>query len=334
METMCSCTALTGLPTAWSRRPAANGGAHTSCQPRQTGKLTYSSVPQELLTHFWRTCNIISSQQRPTYRPSSGSTFGKLMMPFNARQKVWSALAPAHNSIDCRIMRLMLAAFDRCVRFALTICRTVTDFRKWLDKRGRGGPIKGDPGPILEDRRVLLDRYEQHVKHCKACTQVRTCCPLESNTGRHSLQCILNRGSCLCHCCTTVSQSGSMIVFLVHRNGITRDAVWLRANGQQAVHVTNSAVLCMQAPAADPGVLTGRRVLQALSVFKALRIGAAVLAAACLLTASGLAGGGAKLASVPVLALSLTAAGCAFAWQKLCRQIEKFYFTDYKHSET
>ena len=58
----------------------------------------------------------------------------------------------------------------------MNCCRTVTDFRKWLDKRGQGGPIKGDPGPILEDRRVLLDRYEQHVKHCKACTQVSPCC--------------------------------------------------------------------------------------------------------------------------------------------------------------
>ena len=81
-------------------------------------------------------------------------------------------------------------------------------------------------------------------------------------------------------------------------------------------------------------LLTGRRVLQALSIFKALRFGAAVLAAACLLSVSGLAGGGAKLASVPVLALSLTAAGCALAWQKLCRQIEKFYFIAYQHSET
>ena len=102
----------------------------------------------------------------------------------------------------------------------------------------------------------------------------------------------------------------------------------------QAVHVTGSAWLCVEASAAALRGTTGVRVLQALSVFKALRIGAAVLAAACLLSASGLAGGGARLGSVPVLALSLMAAGCAFAWQKLCRQIEKFYFTDYKHSET
>ena len=98
--------------------------------------------------------------------------------------------------------------------------------------------------------------------------------------------------------------------------------------------MTGSALLCVKASAAPLRGMTGRRVLQALSVFKALRVGAAILAAACLLSASGLAGGGAKLASVPILALSLAAAGCAFAWRKLCRQIEKFYFTDYKHSET
>ena len=100
----------------------------------------------------------------------------------------------------------------------------------------------------------------------------------------------------------------------------------------QTERVTSVVLLCVDASAAV--LTTGRRVLQALSVFKALRVGAAVLAAACLLSASGLVGGGAKLASVPVLALSLTAAGCAFAWQKLCRQIGNFYFTDYKHSET
>ena len=50
--------------------------------------------------------------------------------------------------------------------------RTVTELRKWLDTRGQGGPTPGHPGPILEDRRVLLDRYEQHVKHCKACQKV------------------------------------------------------------------------------------------------------------------------------------------------------------------
>ena len=74
--------------------------------------------------------------------------------------------------------------------------------------------------------------------------------------------------------------------------------------------------------------------LQALNVFTALRVAAAVVAAACALSVSALVGGGAKVASVPVLALSLVAAGCALAWQKLCKQIEKFYFTDYRHSET
>ncbi|CAL5224847.1 g7603 [Coccomyxa viridis] len=121
--------------------------------------------------------------------------------------------------------------------------RTVTEFRRWLDKRGQGGPTPGHPGPILEDRRVLLDRYEQHVKHCNACQK-------------------------------------------------------------------------------------------AMSVFKALRVAAVVVAAAALLTASGLVGGGARLSSLPVVALGIVALACCAAWQKLSGQVEKFYFTDYKHSET
>ncbi len=75
-------------------------------------------------------------------------------------------------------------------------------------------------------------------------------------------------------------------------------------------------------------------LMQALKVFTAMRIGVAVVAAACLLSASGIVGGGAKVASVPVLALTLVAVACAVAWQKLSKQVEKFYFTDYRHSET
>ena len=75
-------------------------------------------------------------------------------------------------------------------------------------------------------------------------------------------------------------------------------------------------------------------VMQALKVFKLLRIAAVVVAAATLLTASGLVGGGARIASVPVLALGTVAMACCAAWQKLCKQVEKFYFTDYRHSET
>ena len=74
--------------------------------------------------------------------------------------------------------------------------------------------------------------------------------------------------------------------------------------------------------------------MQALNVFKMLRAATVVVAAAALLTASGLVGGGTKVASVPVLALGIAAVVCCAAWQKLCKQVEKFYFTDYRHSET
>ncbi len=81
-------------------------------------------------------------------------------------------------------------------------------------------------------------------------------------------------------------------------------------------------------------VTEGSFAMQALNVFKALRVAAVVVAAAALLTASGLVGGGARIASVPVLALGIAAVVCCAAWQKLSGQVEKFYFTDYRHSET
>ncbi|EIE23397.1 hypothetical protein COCSUDRAFT_47272 [Coccomyxa subellipsoidea C-169] len=49
--------------------------------------------------------------------------------------------------------------------------RMVLEFRRWLDSRGGGGPTPGDPGPILDDRQKLLDRWEQHTKHCPSCLQ-------------------------------------------------------------------------------------------------------------------------------------------------------------------
>ena len=70
------------------------------------------------------------------------------------------------------------------------VLRTVAEFRRWLDTRGEGGPSPGHPGPILEDRRMLLDRYEQHVKHCTACKKV-ICSPVQSPCVCHQgLACI------------------------------------------------------------------------------------------------------------------------------------------------
>ena len=54
--------------------------------------------------------------------------------------------------------------------------RMVLEFRRWLDSRGGGGPTPGDPGPILDDRQKLLDRWEQHTKHCPSCLQVLRMC--------------------------------------------------------------------------------------------------------------------------------------------------------------
>jgi len=51
----------------------------------------------------------------------------------------------------------------------------VAMFRNWMDKTGKGGPFgplhnaKGY-GPLITDHRVLLNRFEQHTKHCKACS--------------------------------------------------------------------------------------------------------------------------------------------------------------------
>ncbi len=54
----------------------------------------------------------------------------------------------------------------------------VSRVRKWLDdpQQGNGGPWGPNRyaswGPRITDRRVLLDRYESHTKHCKACSTV------------------------------------------------------------------------------------------------------------------------------------------------------------------
>ena len=60
-----------------------------------------------------------------------------------------------------------------CVR------RFVAEWRRWLDGRGAGGPTKGEPGPLLEDRRALLDRYAQHTRHCGHCLKAG-CRPLHA----------------------------------------------------------------------------------------------------------------------------------------------------------
>lgn len=51
----------------------------------------------------------------------------------------------------------------------------VAGFRKWLDTVARGGPY----GPLhaaarypalITDKRMLLNRYEEHTKHCSSCS--------------------------------------------------------------------------------------------------------------------------------------------------------------------
>ncbi len=54
----------------------------------------------------------------------------------------------------------------------------VTKIRNWLDdpSKGNGGPWGPDRyaawRPRITDRRVLLDRYNSHTKHCAACRAV------------------------------------------------------------------------------------------------------------------------------------------------------------------
>ena len=55
--------------------------------------------------------------------------------------------------------------------------RYVAQFRKWLDERAGGVPTPypaNAPLPALETRKeVVLDRWNQHTKHCAACMRVR-----------------------------------------------------------------------------------------------------------------------------------------------------------------
>jgi len=51
----------------------------------------------------------------------------------------------------------------------------VAAFKNWLDVVGGGGPygpLYQAPGypPLQHDHKVLLNRYEQHTKSCKACS--------------------------------------------------------------------------------------------------------------------------------------------------------------------
>ena len=61
---------------------------------------------------------------------------------------------------------------------ASAVCRFVTAFREWFD--ANGGSVGWAPGvspalPPRETRReVLLDRYENHTKHCSSCMKVRS----------------------------------------------------------------------------------------------------------------------------------------------------------------
>lgn len=50
----------------------------------------------------------------------------------------------------------------------------VAAFKNWLDKAGGGGPFgplhkAASYSPLVTDHRVLLNRYEQHTKHCQEC---------------------------------------------------------------------------------------------------------------------------------------------------------------------
>ena len=60
---------------------------------------------------------------------------------------------------------------------ALSLCRSVTAWRKWYHgPRGQGGPFKAEGAPLSPPnslrREEILDRYAQHVKSCPSCTKV------------------------------------------------------------------------------------------------------------------------------------------------------------------
>lgn len=55
--------------------------------------------------------------------------------------------------------------------------------RKWYHgPRGRGGPFKQVDHPLVPMKRTeILDRYNQHVKHCPSCSKVGVCAATSSN---------------------------------------------------------------------------------------------------------------------------------------------------------
>jgi hypothetical protein len=189
----------------------------------------------------------------------------------------------------------------------------VLEFRKWLDKRGGGGPTPGDPGAIQEDRRVLLDRYEQHTKHCPSCLKV-------SSTSTLALQ----------HKVSSWWAQVSVNCSFAFENYV---GVFGLLPGQQKEATAKQPSTSAVAVRNSDSVWFAS--MQALTMFRAYRAAAAAAGAASLLTAAAALASGARLL-VPVLLPALAAAAaaaCAHLWVRLSRRIEGFHFVDYQHSQ-
>ena len=144
----------------------ARSGRQVSALP------SFSTAELNVLAPLWLSASLLD---HPTQRESSGmqGTGGRWVStadhfgvsPFAVTRRAKDALEIIPNALRSP---LQIRVDVLCVWR-----RMVLEFRRWLDSRGGGGPTPGDPGPLLDDRHALLDRWEQHTKHCPSCLKVR-----------------------------------------------------------------------------------------------------------------------------------------------------------------
>lgn len=75
-----------------------------------------------------------------------------------------------------RFLQQQQESWKTAYRMPTQADRLIIEFRKWFDRYCHGqlpwqevGIVSPEMLPINEDRKLLLDRYEQHTRHCSSC---------------------------------------------------------------------------------------------------------------------------------------------------------------------
>lgn len=102
--------------------------------------------------------------------------------------------------------------------------------RKWFHgPRGRSGPFtQVHEAPALMRREEILDRYNQHVKHCPSCSKVKLCAANQFSTlkQRYDSQQLVGGVAC-CMTITSTQDSTSIIAVIEASSGNIYCLIWL-----------------------------------------------------------------------------------------------------------